>query len=210
MSNRKIRWCIVAVTTMTLAAASLALVSKDSVGTWPKTWPKELEPYRERATTVHDYTPGGHEDVYTIPFTNRDNFEKIWPTVLKLKDKGAPLRLRNGQAPSVRIYGPQRPGRLKIAGQEVKIGRTWPPESVRNPDGLLPEYIVFSKESWAWIPWSMGLGGYRTRARTDIELIVDGEVVDLNRIRLPAETPIIDWRILESEQKPPTTRPTGC
>ncbi len=29
---------------------------------------------------------------------------------------------------------------------------------------------------------------------TDIELVVDGEIVDLNRIRLPADTPIIDKR----------------
>ena len=27
-----------------------------------------------------------------------------------------------------------------------------------------------------------------------IELVVDGDIVDLNRIRLPAETPIIDER----------------
>ena len=29
---------------------------------------------------------------------------------------------------------------------------------------------------------------------TGMELVVDGEVVDLNRIRLPVDTPIIDKR----------------
>ncbi len=32
----------------------------------------------------------------------------------------------------------------------------------------------------------------------DIELIVDGEIVDLNRIPLPADTPIIDERFKDS------------
>ena len=35
---------------------------------------------------------------------------------------------------------------------------------------------------------------YRRRARIDIELIVDGDIVDLNRIPLPTDTPIIDKR----------------
>ena len=31
-------------------------------------------------------------------------------------------------------------------------------------------------------------------ARVDIELVVDGRIIDLNRIQLPADTPIIDNR----------------
>jgi hypothetical protein len=32
------------------------------------------------------------------------------------------------------------------------------------------------------------------RARTDIELIVDGDIVDWSRVRLPADAPVIDRR----------------
>ena len=32
------------------------------------------------------------------------------------------------------------------------------------------------------------------RARIDVELIVDGKVIDLNRIPLPPDTPVIDRR----------------
>ena len=34
-----------------------------------------------------------------------------------------------------------------------------------------------------------------------IELIVDGEIIDLNRIQLPPDTPIIDERFKEPESK---------
>jgi hypothetical protein len=34
-----------------------------------------------------------------------------------------------------------------------------------------------------------------------IELIVDGEIVDLNRIQLPADTPIIDERFKDEQQR---------
>ena len=36
-----------------------------------------------------------------------------------------------------------------------------------------------------------------------IELVVDGEIVDLNRIPLPADTPIIDERFKDREKKSP-------
>jgi hypothetical protein len=32
------------------------------------------------------------------------------------------------------------------------------------------------------------------RGKTDVELVVDGDIVDLNRIPLPAETSVIDKR----------------
>jgi len=34
-----------------------------------------------------------------------------------------------------------------------------------------------------------------------IELIVDGNIVDLNRIHLPADTPIIDERFKDAQNK---------
>ena len=38
------------------------------------------------------------------------------------------------------------------------------------------------------------------RARIDIELIVDGKIVDLNRIPLPIDTQIIDKRFQERKE----------
>jgi len=39
------------------------------------------------------------------------------------------------------------------------------------------------------------------RARIDIELVVDGRIIDLNRIQLPADTPIIDNRKSPAKQE---------
>jgi hypothetical protein len=36
---------------------------------------------------------------------------------------------------------------------------------------------------------------------TYIELVVDGEIVDLNRIPLPADTPMIDERFTDGKTK---------
>lgn len=36
--------------------------------------------------------------------------------------------------------------------------------------------------------------GFYNRARIDIDLVIDGNVIDLNRIPLPAKTPIEDQR----------------
>ena len=40
---------------------------------------------------------------------------------------------------------------------------------------------------------------YRLMRTNYIELIVDGKIVDLNRIPLPADTPIIDKRFIEEQ-----------
>jgi hypothetical protein len=42
---------------------------------------------------------------------------------------------------------------------------------------------------------------------TYIELIVDGEIVDLNRIPLPEDTPLVDERFKGDEEKP--QKPSG-
>jgi hypothetical protein len=42
---------------------------------------------------------------YAIPFTNRAEFESVWPHILKVKSKGAPIVLRLG--PSFWLEGSQ-------------------------------------------------------------------------------------------------------
>lgn len=122
-------------------------------GTWPKSWPKELEPLRKQAWTW----VGGQimSTRYEIPFANREEFESAWPHIVKLKSKGASLTLVNRS----HYFG---------SAADMTAGVI-----------ILPPLDKSSKG-----PYSV----------TRIFLKVDGKIVDLNRIRLPADTPIVDER----------------
>src|SRR5262249_45822626 len=63
-------------------------------GTWPKSWPKELEPLRKQARTFEG--PAAPNLHYAIRFTTQEEFESAWPHILKVKSKGAPLHLKHG------------------------------------------------------------------------------------------------------------------
>ena len=130
-------------------------------GTWPKSWPKELAPLRKQARTLEGpLAPHLH---YPIPFTKREEFESAWPHILKVKSKGAPVRL---------VRGPNF-----FLGAHIKAGvviHTPPPGQADNP---------------------------ATPDTTYVELVVDGDIVDLNRIPLPADTPIIDERFKDAQNK---------
>ena len=154
---------------LTLTTAAYALYSVAVEGQWPKTWPKELEPLRKQARTlVGPMAPQSH---YLIPFTDREQFEAAWPHFLEVKSKGAPIILVPG--PKTDFF------ELKPAGVLIHC----PPEGQNKIPGT-PE---------APIP---GVENVRERwmNTTYIELAVDGKIVDLNRIPLPADTPIIDER----------------
>jgi hypothetical protein len=131
-------------------------------GTWPKTWPKELEPLRKTAWTwEHGF--GGMS--YDIPFATREEFEAAWPHILTLKSKDARIYLLRGS--HIRV------GAGKSAGVRVV-----PPRELGSAEmEKLPANIV-----------------------TAIWLVVDGEIVDLNRIALPAETTIIDERFKDEKK----------
>jgi hypothetical protein len=129
-------------------------------GTWPKSWPRELEPLRKLASTFEGpLAPNQH---YAIPFTKREEFESAWPHILKVKSKGASVRL---------VRGPNF-----FLGEHVKAGvviHAPPAGQAENP--ATPEASIC------------------------IELVVDGDIVDLNRIPLPADTPIIDERFKDGK-----------
>ena len=131
-------------------------------GTWPKSWPKELEPLRQQARTLEG--PVAPHQHYAITFTNREEFEAAWPHILKVKSKGVAVRLVRG--PNFFL------GDRNKAGVVVHCP---PPVQAGNP--AIPE------------------------SPTSIELVVDGEIVDLNRIPLPADTPIIDERFKDRSNK---------
>ena len=145
-------------------------------GAWPKTWPKPLEPLRKRSGTIQ----GSEANliIHGIPFTKREDFEAAWPHLLKVKSKGAPIIL---------VRAPLKHWHFDNIKTGVLI-HSPPNHGEKSP---MPEAPIAGVENftlrWMWT--------------TYIEVAVDGEVVDLNRIALPTDTPIIDKRF-ENEAKP--------
>ena len=180
-STMKRRIAFLAVTSL----AAIALCDVGSVdaeysvidkGTWPESWPKELEPLRKQARTL--VGPRVEYRHYAIPFTKREEFESAWPHLLKVNSKSAALRLV--RAPNF------------FLGEKVKAGVVVhsPPlgqaDNPATPEAPLPG-VTNAKERWMYT--------------TYIELIVDGDIVDLNRIPLPADTPIVDERFKDGKKK---------
>ncbi|MCY2954982.1 MAG: hypothetical protein NTU53_23885 [Planctomycetota bacterium] len=174
---------------------------------WPSTWPKELDPYRKQAKTI-GVAHGIQETVYEIRFNSRDEFEKAWPHILKLKSPGAPLILERSPATYNRSGTKSEAGVLILCpsggtvrfpdGRELKADTPWP-KSATLPGGELPEYVV--AQDGKWVPFD---GKERShiqhRARIDVVLITDGQIVDLNSTPLPENIPIIDRRFPKAEQ----------
>jgi hypothetical protein len=128
-------------------------------GTWPESWPRELDPLRTQARTFE-----GPKELlrhYAIPFNSREDFEAAWPHILKVKTKGAPILLRKGRS----FWLQESPG---VCIHTPPVDFT--PDVTKNA---------------------------RLENTVYLELIVDGTIVDLNRIPLPRETPIIDERFNE-------------
>lgn len=82
----------------------------------------------------------------------------------------------------------------------LDTGPPWP-DYIRLSSGGLPEYVV--NENGRWVAFDgTNRKGFIHRARVDIVLITDGKIVDLNRIQLPPNTPIVDNRFKERHNKP--------
>jgi hypothetical protein len=161
------RQCIFVATLFFMSVIAYADYLVTGKGTWPREWPKELEPLRKQSQTLEGpKQPLLH---YAIPFTNRAEFESAWPHILKVKSKGAPIVLRHG--PSFWLDG-------KSHGVCI---HTPPVGQAPISDGK------DAKGNWEQTIY--------------IELIVDGEIVNLNRIQLPADTPMIDERFVEPVNK---------
>ena len=165
---------LVAIVVCTACTAVYALYEVSNEGTWPRSWPKELEPLRKQARTLTG--PEAQTPHYEIPFTGRAEFEAAWPYLLKVKTKGAPVILV--RAPDARL------------GMEIKAGvRVWgaTPSLPPMPEAPLGGVGMNPRERWMYT--------------TFIELVVDGDVVDLNRIPLPADMPVIDERFKDGNAK---------
>jgi hypothetical protein len=104
---------------------------------------------------------------YEIPFTKREEFELAWPHLLKVRTKSSPIYL---------LRSPNKwMGASITAGVRVQS----PPKDTREPEAPFPGKAA-ECDTWKWCNY--------------IELIVDAQIVDLNRIAFPAETPIVDER----------------
>lgn len=215
---KQLRLVIAASIVLCAVCSVYALYEITNEGAWPKNWPKELEPLRKQSRTLIHSQLGIHE----IGFTSRAEFEAAWPHILAVKSKKAPLILLSSHdkklgekfKAGVRILSPRTgtlvtpkgthypPGAESAIGDGkfLKIGPPWP-EHIKSESGGLPKYVVYGNGKWAAYTEKKLKEYYSTkkeyiirRARIDIELVVDGDIVDLNRIPLPPDTPIIDKR----------------
>lgn len=167
---------LAAVALCAVCSAAYALYAVTDTGTWPKNWPAELEPLRKQSRTlVGPMAPQRH---YAIRFTKREEFESTWPHILKVKSKGAPVFLVRGTSFFL--------GKDNKAGVVVHCPPLGQANNPATPEAPIP-----------------GVNNVRVRWMNTnfIELVVDGEIVDLNRIPLPADTPIIDERFKEGKNK---------
>jgi len=212
-----------------LAHPSIADVAIWSEGDWPEDWPEELEPYREKARTI-DFASLISETTYEIPFDSRDTFEKLWPVILSVKDKGAPIVLVSEPSKKeslfrvkagVRIVCPTTAPTAAESRKAVEefidpedrhwvegfpldeadgrpTGPPWP-DYIYDENGNLPEYAAHRDGRWKASTGEERNGSFMMRVRTEIHLVVDGEIVDLNRIKLPPDTPIVDRRRIEDD-----------
>ncbi len=159
-----------------VAVPAYALYDVMDRGDWPKTWPPALEALRDRARTLVGPVMANRH--YAIPFTEREEFEAAWEHLLEVKTKGAPVFLVRG--PNFFL------GDDAAAGVVVHC----PPEG-QHDNPATPEAPITGVEE-PHLRWTN---------TSYLELVVDGQIVDLNRIPLPADTPIIDERFKEKGSK---------
>ncbi len=216
--SKNLRLIVVISIALFAAGSAYALYGVTKGGSWSKNWPKELDPLREQSRSLYHTRTA----IHVIPFTNREEFEAAWPHILSVKSKESPLTLSNRQGwpfdkeskCGVSIYTP-RTGKLVTPdgtnypanseehipdGKFLRIGPPWP-DSIKSESGELPKFVV--QENGKWAPYSKEKHGETRsviRARTEIALFVDGEIVDLNRVPLPADTPIVDKRFLDGHK----------
>ena len=172
---------LVAIVAFIAAVPAYAVYEVSDRGEWPKSWPKELESLRQQSRTL--VGPQVMQSHYLIPFSKREEFEAAWAHLLKIKTKGAPIILVRGPKTDFMT--------IKPAGVLVHS----PPEG-QNRNPATPEAPIPGQEN-VRVRWMN---------TTYMELVVDGRIVDLNRIPLPPDTPIIDERFNDG-QRPASGKP---
>lgn len=150
-------------------------VTIENKGRWPDTWPKELDSLRETSRTIEGPLAGFLR--YEIPFSERDTFESAWSHLLKV---------RNPESPIILIRSP-------YTGTGVTKGNSMKP-------GVLISSFPFASSTadTATSDVPAKTATPKSANTTFFVLVVDGEVVDLNRIPLPENTYIQDDRFNDS------------
>jgi hypothetical protein len=160
---------------------------------------------------------GYQADWYQISFDSRDDFERLWPAVVSLLDRGSEITLRSvgdteaknfGHAewdcrrPVIRIIAPTDNGRLTKPDpdnndQWLESGPPWP-DDIRDETGALPE-VVHTERIDGQLRWVAGKGdeaaAFIHQCRVDVELVVDGRIIDDRRIQIPENVKVIDRRL---------------
>lgn len=165
---------IAALALFAACATAYALYSVAPTGTWPKSWPVELEPLRKQSRTF--VGPVLQHQHFAVRFTDRDDFESAWPHILAVKSKGAPIFL---------VRGPN--DFLAEAGVVIHCPPEGQWDNPATPEAPIQAYAKESRNRW--------------RNTNYIELVVDGKTVDLNRIPLPSDTPIVDERFPRADEQ---------
>lgn len=156
-------------------SAAWALYSVAETGKWPQDWPAELEPLRKQSRTlVGPMIPQRH---FAVPMKTREEFEQAWPHLLAVKTKGAPIFLVRG--PNFFL------GEKRAAGVVVHCPPEGQHKNPATPEKPIP-HVENPRVQWMNTNY--------------IELVVDGQIVDLNRIPLPADAPVIDERFPASDR----------
>ena len=112
--------------------------------------------------------------------------------------------LQNGLLPHLRILAPFPKWRFGD-GTTLKVGPPWP-DYLLSPSGEPPKYVRVEEVDGTkrWVASQTNTGSsWCTRARINLELVLDGDIIDLNRIRLPADTLIVDERRLGNRSEDP-------
>lgn len=149
-----------------ITSSAFALYSVSNTGDWPKSWPAALEPLRRTSRTL--VGPMVEQRHYAIPFKDREEFEAGWPHIVSVKSPGAPIFL---------IKAPNFFLDKAAAGVVVHAPPSGQPEHPKDAPNRADTNLRSR--------WMSG---------TFIDLVVDGSIVDMNRIPLPADTPIVDMR----------------
>ena len=158
--------------------AALARRTCSTHGSWPADWPKGLDAWRDRATTLRA-APLGQDGFYTVTLEDRKAFEHGWAALLEVpRSDRATLTLVSKPPKDVarEALGGRCPGRPVV---QVRYYR------------------------------SFGEKGKKSReVAVGITLFVDGKIVDLNRVRIPAGYRIEDRRTLSGKAAGPTAQGT--
>ena len=173
---------LLAVSLFASSFAAHALSTGGPGGWWPEDWPKELEPLRKQAWTwshgrIHE---GRAHNSFEITFKSREQFEAMWPHLLKLRPKNVPLTFREG--PLV-MFWDTRPAKNKTAGIRIL---TWSPAQRGKPaKPVKPVQTEFAKTPGVFMAQCTIYA---------IEIVVDGKVLDFKKIPLPSDVKVIDKR----------------